>query len=224
MIMLTIINALFFRILSLVFFILPDDAFDCLWEVFTTYFLENFVESPPIVTGSQQLTPASNAITTGVEPKLCPCCPCEEELQNRIFLNQLELEVQNASEQIQKNRRNATEPNLDSEESNNEDEPSAQLEKNAEAEAESPSISEYCEVKPTETKKGTNGENNETHTKSNGTVEAPLIPDTFEDPHVCCATCSPIPEPVGLMPEATSDQETNNGHNTTKETSDLTKF
>ena len=54
----------------------------------------------------------------------------------------------------------------------------------------------------------------ETHTESNGIIEAPLIPDTFEDPHDCCAnTCSP-------MPEATdADQGTNNDRNT-KETSD----
>jgi hypothetical protein len=141
------------------------------------------------------------------EPEFCPCC--EEEYQNRIFLNQLELEVQKVSEENQKNRRNATEPNSDSdEESNYEDEPSAQQENN-EAEAESPSISESSQVKPP---------TDETHTESNGIIEAPLIPDTFEDPHAdCCATCSP-------MPEATdADQGTDNGRNT-KETSDLTNL
>jgi hypothetical protein len=188
------------------FFISPA-AFDCLWEAFANYFLDDFAESPPIVTESE-LTPASNATATEVaEPEFCPCC--EEEYQNRIFLNQLELEVQKVSdEQNQKNRRNATEPNSDSEESNYEDEPSAQQENN-EAEAESPSISESSKVKPP---------TDETHTESNGIVEALLIPDTFEDPHDCCAnTCSP-------MPEATdADQGTNNDRNT-KGTSDLTNM
>jgi hypothetical protein len=136
--MLTIINALFFRLMSLVISIMPD-AFDCLWEICTNYFLENFVESPSIVSGSQ-LTPASNATTTEVEPELCPCC--EEELH-----------------------------------------------------------------------------------RVHGIVEAPLFPDSFEDPHHCCATyCSPILEPVGgLMPEATANQGTNNGRNT-KETSKSTNL
>jgi hypothetical protein len=201
-IILTIIRPFFIRLMSLVFFVLPA-AFDYLWEAFTNYFLDDFAESPPIVTGSE-LSPASNATTTDVaELEFCPCC--EEEYINRILLNQLELEVQKVSEENQKNRRNATEPNSDSdEESNYEDEPSAQQENN-EAEAESPSISESSEVKPS---------TDETHTESNGIIEAPLIPDTFEDPHDCCAnTCSP-------MPEATdADQGTNNGSNT-KETSD----
>jgi hypothetical protein len=200
-IILTIIRPFFIRLMSLVFFVLPA-AFDYLWEAFTNYFLDDFAESPPIVTGSE-LSPASNATTTDVaELEFCPCC--EEEYINRILLNQLELEVQKVSEENQKNRRNATEPNSDSdEESNYEDEPSAQQENN-EAEAESPSISESSEVKPS---------TDETHTESNGIIGAPLISDTFEDPHDCCAnTCSP-------MPEATADQGTNNDRNT-KETSD----
>jgi hypothetical protein len=209
-IILTIIRPFFIRLMSLVFFVLPA-AFDYLWEAFTNYFLDDFAESPPIVTGSE-LSPASNATTTGVaELEFCPCC--EEDMiliyQNQIYLNQLELEVQKVSEENQKNRQNATEPNSDSdEESNYEDEPSAQQENN-EAEAESPSISESSQVKPP---------TDETHTESNGIIEAPLIPDTFEDPHAdCCATCSP-------MPEATdADQGTDNGRNT-KETSDLTNL
>ena len=204
-IILTTIKLFFIRMMSLVFFALPT-AFDYLWEAFTNYFLENFAVSPsPIVTGSE-LTPASNATTTEVaEPEFCPCC--EEEYQNRIFLNQLELEIQKVSEENQKNRRNATEPNSDSDEESN-DEPSTQTQDNNEAEAESPSISESSEVKPS---------TDETHTESNGIIEAPLIPDTFEDPHDCCATCSP-------MPEATdADQGTDNGRNT-KETSDLTNL
>jgi hypothetical protein len=203
-IILTTIKLFFIRMMSLVFFALPT-AFDYLWEAFTNYFLENFAVSPsPIVTGSE-LTPASNATTTEVaEPEFCPCC--EEEYQNRIFLNQLELEVKKVSEENQKNRRN--EPNSDSDEESN-DEPSTQTQDNNEAEAESPSISESSEVKPS---------TDETHTESNGIIEAPLIPDTFEDPHDCCAnTCSP-------MPEATdADQGTNNDRNT-KGTSDLTNM
>ncbi|EFX70555.1 hypothetical protein DAPPUDRAFT_256992 [Daphnia pulex] len=211
-IILTTISPFFIRLVSLFFSILPAAAFDYLWEITLPaylweafanyYFLDDFAESPsPIVTGSE-LGPASNATTTEVaEPELCPCIV--EEYQNRIFLNQLELEVQKASDkQNQKNRRNATEPNSDSDEKSN-DEPSTQQENN-EAEAESPSISESSEVKPS---------TDETHTESNGIIEAPLIPDTFEDPHDCCATCSPISE-------ATADQGTNNGRNT-KETSDF---
>jgi nitric oxide reductase activation protein len=177
--MLTIIN-------FLLFFMLMDLITECLGEVFTNYFLEP-------------------------QPELCPCCYCEEGLENRIFgifQNQLVvLEVPKISEKNQKNHQNATEPNSDSEESNYEDEPSAQQENN-EAEAESPSISESSKVKPP---------TDETHTESNGIIEAPLIPDTFEDPHDCCATCLP-------MPEATdADQGTDNGRNT-KETSDLTNL
>jgi hypothetical protein len=178
--MLTIIN-------FLLFFMLMDLITECLGEVFTNYFLEP-------------------------QPELCPCCYCEEGLENRIFgifQNQLVvLEVPKISEKNQKNHQNATEPNSDSEESNYEDEPSAQQENN-EAEAESPSISESSKVKPP---------TDETHTESNGIIEAPLIPDTFEDLHGdCCATCSP-------MPEATdADQGTDSGRNT-KETSDLTNL
>jgi hypothetical protein len=170
----------------LLFFMLMDLITECLGEVFTNYFLEP-------------------------QPELCPCCYCEEGLENRIFgifQNQLVvLEVPKISEKNQKNRQNATEPNSDSDEESN-DEPSTQTQENNEAEAEFPSISESSQVKPP---------TDETHTESNGIIKAPLIRDTFEDPHDCCATCSP-------MPEATdADQGTDNGRNT-KETSDLTNL
>jgi hypothetical protein len=88
-------------------------------------------------------------------------------------------------------------PKWDSDESLDEDEPAVQQEKNEAVADESSSLSGFCEVKPS---------TDETqHTESNGIVEALSVPNTFEDSHVCFATCSPISEPVGLMPEATAE-------------------
>lgn len=72
--------------------------------------------------------------------------------------------------------------NPDSEESVDEDESAVQQEMN-EAVAESPSlVSESSEVKRAD----------KTNTESTDIIETLSVPDTFEDPHDCCAAYSPI--------------------------------